>query len=36
MYIKINLEITGSLKNRIIADIYFEDEIYNDIILQGK
>lgn len=36
MYIKINLEITGSLKNRIIADIYFEDEIYDDIILQGK
>ena len=36
MYIKINLEITGSLKNRIIADIYFEDPIYDDIILQGK
>ena len=36
MYIKINLEITGSLKNRIIADIYFEDQIYDDIILQGK
>ena len=36
MYIKINLEITGSLKNRIIADIYFEDSIYDDIILQGK
>ena len=36
MYIKINLEITGSLKNRIIADIYFEDEIHDDIILQGK
>ena len=36
MYIKINLEITGSLKNRIIADIYFQDEIYDDIILQGK
>ena len=36
MYIKINLEITGSLKNRIIADIYFKDEIYDDIILQGK
>ena len=36
MYIKINLEITGSLKNRIIADIYIEDEIYDDIILQGK
>ena len=36
MYIKINLEITGSLKNRIIADIYFEDKIYDDIILQGK
>lgn len=36
MYIKINLEITGSLKNRIIADIYFQDDIYDDIILQGK
>ena len=36
MYIKINLEITGSLKNRIIADIYFQDEIYDDIILQGR
>ncbi len=36
MYIKINLEITGSLKNRIIADIYFENPIYDDIILQGK
>ena len=36
MYIKMNLEITGSLKNRIIADIYFEDPIYDDIILQGK
>lgn len=36
MYIKINLEITGGLKNRIIADIYFEDPIYDDIILQGK
>ena len=36
MYIKINLEITGSLKNRIIADIYFVDPIYDDIILQGK
>ena len=36
MYIKINLEITGSLKNRIIADIYFEEPIYDDIILQGK
>ena len=36
MYIKINLEITGSLKNSIIADIYFEDQIYDDIILQGK
>ena len=36
MYIKINLEITGSLKNRIIADIYFEEQIYDDIILQGK
>lgn len=36
MYIKINLEITGSLKNRIIVDIYFEDSIYDDIILQGK
>ena len=36
MYIKINLEITGSLKNRIIADIYFEDPIYDDIIFQGK
>ena len=36
MYIKINLEITGSLKNRIIADIYFEDPIYDNIILQGK
>ena len=36
MYIKINLEITGSLKNRIIADIYFQDGIYDDIILQGK
>lgn len=35
-YIKINLEITGSLKNRIIADIYFQDDIYDDIILQGK
>ena len=31
MYIKINLEITGSLKNRIIADIYFQDDIYDDI-----
>ena len=36
MYIKINLEITGSLKNRIIADIYFQDDTYDDIILQGK
>ena len=36
MYIKINLEITGSLKNRIIADIYFQDDIYDDIILQGR
>ena len=36
MYIEINLEITGSLKNRIIADIYFQDDIYDDIILQGK
>ena len=36
MYIKINLEITGSLKNRIIADIYLDDQIYDDIILQGK
>ena len=36
MYIKINLEITGSLKNRIIADIYFQDDIYDDTILQGK
>ena len=36
MYIKINLEITVSLKNRIIADIYFQDDIYDDIILQGK
>lgn len=36
MYIKINLEITGSLKNRIIANIYFQDDIYDDIILQGK
>lgn len=36
MYVKINLEITGSLKNRIIADIYFQDDIYDDIILQGK
>ena len=36
MYIKIILEITGSLKNRIIADIYFEEPIYDDIILQGK
>ena len=36
MYIKINLEITGSLKNRIIADIYFQYDIYDDIILQGK
>ena len=36
MYIKINLEITGSLKNRIMADIYFQDDIYDDIILQGK
>ena len=36
MYIKINLEITGSLKNRIIADIYFQGDIYDDIILQGR
>ena len=36
IYIKINLEITGSLKNRIIANIYFQDDIYDDIILQGK
>ena len=36
IYIKINLVITGSLKNRIIADIYSDDQIYDDIILQGK